>query len=817
MLYLGRAVVLSIFISLTVNFLALNSTQAQKRAQFKPKKQFKYAGIICAKATLKQAYSPGYFVKPRRFEPYYSTIKYTKAQIKKTKNSKKKASLRKTLKNLEAKRERGWFCKLGRKPDLRSLKASFTGSGVAPIAATIKVVDAAPKIAVTFDITGNISDKFKITQFNNGQLLITPLSHRLVTTEFSVRPKQTIAGKTVRGKSSKVSVAWNQGGDFIGDQYSLVPYKTSLSPNEARFFLKSNVLGDLSAENILLATSNNGLDLLIDKLLTPRAANCAAIEAEALRVAGLEFNSVCSSITINDGGIERTPNFCSSSSDTKTYGRWRSEAAVAYFLHMMRFGCEPLKERMALFWANHFSLNFSRFAGTTRDEYIKIHLDHIRSKNAASNQLFTPFKTLISKMHGVDGAMLNTLDNVNNFYSNFGNENYARELLELFTLGVKDAVTGATNYTEDDVYASAFAVMGWTEDYVDQYTLAMTCNALTDAACAALSNPALRTQIVTTKKHTPAFRDNRWNHPTRPTRQVFFSNTPFSTYEAYKTNTLVVGGDTFTSYLVDKHPGVARYLATKLITTFASVEPTDEMVETVANDLRSADFAFEPALKRILISSAVFSTPNQRGVISPTLSIVSFIRALNLPLARSEPGVSPSYNLYQTVSDALSGMGQPLFQPASIFGFRELGKINGGKIFRGGEAWLSSQQLLGRANGFNQYLNALNANKAALAFSWGHLLPPNPALHRDPQAIVNNIIEKLGIQITQEKKTRLVEYMRQIALRQITVQGVGNPDSNFVRRIKWGELDQTQLNNLIDLKIPGLLSLIWQLKETHNY
>jgi uncharacterized protein (DUF1800 family) len=109
-----------------------------------------------------------------------------------------------------------------------------------------------------------------------------------------------------------------------------------------------------------------------------------------------------------------------------------------------------IREKMTLFWHNHFSIN-----GIADPKFYYNYIDTLR-KNALGN-----FKDLVKKIT-VDPTMLIFL-NGNQNTNTAPNENFARELLELFTIG-KGPLAGPgdyTNYTETDVKEIARAMTGW--------------------------------------------------------------------------------------------------------------------------------------------------------------------------------------------------------------------------------------------------------------------------------------------------------------------------------------------------------------------
>jgi uncharacterized protein (DUF1800 family) len=107
------------------------------------------------------------------------------------------------------------------------------------------------------------------------------------------------------------------------------------------------------------------------------------------------------------------------------------------------------EEKMTLFWHNHFATALSK---------VQDALMFIQNQTLRAHAL-DRFDTLLLKV-SQDPAMLIWLDNVTNVLGK-PNENFAREINELFTTGITDVVTGEANYTEDDVKAIAAAFTGW--------------------------------------------------------------------------------------------------------------------------------------------------------------------------------------------------------------------------------------------------------------------------------------------------------------------------------------------------------------------
>ena len=109
----------------------------------------------------------------------------------------------------------------------------------------------------------------------------------------------------------------------------------------------------------------------------------------------------------------------------------------------------PLEERLTLFWHGHFATG----AGKVRDARMMHRQNEMLRANAAGN-----FRDLLVGIL-TDPAMLVYLDNGEN-RKDHPNENFGRELLELFTMGVG-------NYTERDIREASRAFTGWTNDGVE--------------------------------------------------------------------------------------------------------------------------------------------------------------------------------------------------------------------------------------------------------------------------------------------------------------------------------------------------------------
>lgn len=117
-----------------------------------------------------------------------------------------------------------------------------------------------------------------------------------------------------------------------------------------------------------------------------------------------------------------------------------------YWLYRMAYSDEPLVEKMTLFWHNHFATSYRKVKDATL----------MRRQNELFRQsALGSFRQLLLEI-SKDPAMLIWLDSNSNRKGK-PNENYAREAMELFTLGIG-------HYTEQDVKEAARAFTGWGYD-----------------------------------------------------------------------------------------------------------------------------------------------------------------------------------------------------------------------------------------------------------------------------------------------------------------------------------------------------------------
>lgn len=137
--------------------------------------------------------------------------------------------------------------------------------------------------------------------------------------------------------------------------------------------------------------------------------------------------------------------------DPQTTQNVRNDSLAGWMIGNIANGQLSILDKMTLFWQNHFAVEAQNDARATY-KYIKLLRD-----NALGNLVS------LVKQVSVDPSMLLFL-NGNSNTKNSPNENFSRELLELFTVGKGPQVGEGdyTNYTEEDIRQGARILTGWT-------------------------------------------------------------------------------------------------------------------------------------------------------------------------------------------------------------------------------------------------------------------------------------------------------------------------------------------------------------------
>jgi len=415
-----------------------------------------------------------------------------------------------------------------------------------------------------------------------------------------------------------------------------------------------------------------------------------------------------------------------------------------------------LQEKLVLFWHDHFATSDAK----VENPRIMANQNQLLRKFCKGN-----FKDFVKAIN-TDAAMEEFLDTVRN-YDDDPNENYARELQELFTLGVKD-VQGNPNYTQADIVQIARAFTGWDYDY---------------------------------PTGKPRFDD--YNHdymdnfPERGPKVIYQSTGGFgSGGRAFATGPSDEGAGEIDAVIdiifdhtdSDGKKTVARFIAGKLFSYFAQPMPKrriptalvpviDAIITTSGFD---TNWELSPLLRAMFVHDAFYATAappvnpsDKKSVKWPFDYAVSTLRLLNVRLFGRYSIVNGGD--YRSIDDHLDGMGQDLFAPPSVFGWDTEG------------AWLSSATLLSR------YAFARDII-AARGSGTSRFRPQRKLIDlslTDPDQIVTAVATILGVNddLDAAARTALIDYLTD-----------GNPSATV-------DLHNYDVRNT---KLHGLFALVMQ-------
>jgi uncharacterized protein (DUF1800 family) len=288
------------------------------------------------------------------------------------------------------------------------------------------------------------------------------------------------------------------------------------------------------------------------------------------------------------------------------------------WLNRIVHGPDPLREKLTLFWHGHFA--------TSNKKVESVALMDRQNETLRAHALGS-FAALLDAITS-DPAMLVWLDGGTS-KKNKPNENFAREFLELFTLG-------PGHYAERDVREAARAFTGW-----------------------------VRGGSPGNFREEPSFSFDASNADAGP--KVFLDQTG-----AWKSSDIV--------RIVLGRPDAAVFLAQKLYRFLVNEAspPAEELIEPLASEIRSHDFAIGPVVEFMLRSRQFYSSQVYRQRIkSPVEHSAGLIRMLEIPRF----GLNPL-----ALSAACDSQGQELFAPPNVAGWI------------GGQHWINSATLLERTN-----------------------------------------------------------------------------------------------------------------------
>jgi uncharacterized protein (DUF1800 family) len=365
------------------------------------------------------------------------------------------------------------------------------------------------------------------------------------------------------------------------------------------------------------------------------------------------------------------------------------ERLQQWWLRRMRVRRTRLQEKMALFWHDHFPTSFAVVRNTR---------DHA-NQNALFRQYgLGSFRELVYRVT-VDPAMLDYLDGRRNRVGS-PNENYARELMELFTLGPIDE-NGVENYTQQDVMELARALTGFRVD----------------------SGPRRTVQLKEWKFDSGE--KVLFEGRTFEARGNLGVEDPEGTPLPPERNVIDL---LFTHRDSDGRPTLARFIARKLWGWFAYPAPELALIDELADVFVGSDYRIADLVFAILTHDEFYS---DRARASTAKTPVDF--ALQALL-----GAGVSGRMADLPRD-LSLMGMELFNPPGVDGWNH------------GEAWLSTSRYLARLD-FAQ----------RVAAGGSYRFDPRRIVDRrasGPDEICDALLARLQLRLSETTRQALIDYV----------------------------------------------------------
>jgi len=314
------------------------------------------------------------------------------------------------------------------------------------------------------------------------------------------------------------------------------------------------------------------------------------------------------------------------------------DSCQTYWLYRMINTRRPLEEKLALFWHGVFATGYTKL---NQPKAILNQIDMFRRYGLGS------FRTLLLQL-SQDPAMLFWLDNKDN-HRDAVNENYGREILELFSMGVG-------NYTEADVRQCSRAFTGWT-----------------------IRNATLHTARVA--------RDSVWPYGRLDWQFVYRQDDHDDGCKTFLGHTGAFDGAEIID-IVCRQPATARFICRHLYNFFVADEPqvpawptvpprNAEAIATLMDAFTKSSYDIRSVL-RVLFNSDCFKHATFAKVKSPADMVVSTVRLTG----------GHQFPVVEDIELALETgyMGQQLLDPPSVEGWHT------------GSEWINTVTLMARVN-----------------------------------------------------------------------------------------------------------------------
>ena len=376
---------------------------------------------------------------------------------------------------------------------------------------------------------------------------------------------------------------------------------------------------------------------------------------------------------------------------------WHSQVNIeatkeSWIYRMINTG-RPLQEKMALFW---HGILCTGHAKVDHAQQSIILIDMFR-EHCLGN-----FKTLLMNL-SKHPTMVQYLDNVDNHKGSM-NENFGRELLELFSMGV--GMDGKENYTEDDVKACSLAFTGWNIEPTFP--------------------PFPYSRMALRFRYDPGDHDD--------SEKTFLGET--GRWDGEDIIEIIV-----------RRPATARFICRHIYNFFVADEPQVpawkdtpprdmEAIRTLEKVFTESKYEVRPVL-RTLFNSDFFKEARFQKLKSPTEVVVG---TMKLVKDHTEPKPGMNAIMMETVY-----MGQELLNPPSVEGWHT------------GREWIDSGTLVERINFVAEQLG--NAELPGVKLIIDRMSEGTSPM--SPEELVDGCLDLMGpVEVGEKTRTSLVEHAR---------------------------------------------------------
>lgn len=343
---------------------------------------------------------------------------------------------------------------------------------------------------------------------------------------------------------------------------------------------------------------------------------------------------------------------------------------VAYWWAMrMAFGDQPAKDKLLVFLHDHFAVSGAKVENGV------LMLEYLQTLDANCNKSFAD---LLRSMTA-DPAMMTWLD-LNTNVRGRPNENYAREVMELFTMGV------GSGYTEDDVKQLARAFTGW------------SLRSAIDAKTA----EGRKAQLL-------EYARNGWPLVSGSFAAGMHDPGPYE----FLGKTRELDSESICDLLASDHR-TALYLSYKLLEYYMYPDPEKKLVEKFAGVFLKEKGNPTEVVRAIVTSKEFYSDQAQRAIVkSPTDYLIPIIREIVVPgeaLKDRDPKAQIDtplpqsvMNLGATLVTLMGRMGMTLLYPPDVAGWNW------------GTSWISTSSILERIKLADVFTNQNRGRSASSA------------------------------------------------------------------------------------------------------